>query len=409
MSLHSARKNRYGDLRDEFPGFPSYGAAPPPGLTYQMSGCGIAGCIDTSGGSISGDEIAKMLTIMSERENGLGSGYVCYGLFPENRDDYCLQFMFDNEDARSQVEEHLKDRGEIVKDEKIFTKSSSTMKPPYPMLWRYFFDPDPGSDRFRVKGMSNDDAIVEIVMGINGRIPGAICCSSGKDMAVFKGNGFSYEIADYYDISRYKGQMWLSHSRFPTNTPGWWAGAHPISLLDWSICHNGEITSYGVNKKFVEMAGYKCSLLTDTEVITYLWDLLVRKHRLPIQVAAFAMAPWYHADIDRLDDKSRKLADQLRVTYKEAFLNGPFSILVGRSRPETTMIAMADRKKLRPLIIGESASKKIAYAASEECAIRVVDDSADTWVTPPGSPMIAKVGQGIIRRGNEHPFKGVTC
>jgi len=238
-------------------------------------------------------------------------------------------------------------------------------------------------------------------------IPGAMCVSSGKDMAVFKGNGYSYEIAEHYDLERYQASMWLSHSRFPTNSPGWWAGAHPISLLDWSVCHNGEITSYGVNRKLVEMNGYRLSLLTDTEVVAYLWDLLVRRHNLPPQVAAFALAPQYYSQIERMDERSRKLAEQIRMTYKEAFLNGPFSILVGRSRPDITLIAMADRKKLRPLLFGRSMDGSRYYAVSEESAVRVVEEQATTWVGNPGSPMIAQVGKGLMRKGTEAPFEGV--
>ena len=224
---------------------------------------------------------------------------------------------------------------------------------------------------------------------------------------VFKGNGFSYEIAEFYDLSRYSGSMWISHSRFPTNSPAWWGGAHPLSILDWGVCHNGEITSYGVNRKLVEMNGYRCSVLTDTEVVAYLWDLLVRKQQLPIPVAAFALAPWYHNDIRRLDPESARLATWLRVTYKEAFLNGPFSIIVGRREPEITMIALADRKKLRPLLVGKSSDNKMLYTASEECAVRSVDASAETWAPNAGSPMIAEVGKGILRMGTEHPFAGV--
>ena len=409
--MQNKRNQGHVDKRDEFPPLPSYGAQKPPGLDHIMGGCGIAGTIDVSGARMSGEAIGRMLTTMSERENGLGAGYAAYGLFDNDlKDAYCLQFFFDNEKAMSTVEEYLKNRGDIIKDEIVPTKKVPSMRPPYPIVWRYFFNPNPRSERFRIKDQEPDECIIDIVMSINGIIPGAICVSSGKDMAVFKGNGFSYEIAKYYDIDRYSAPMWLSHSRFPTNTPGWWAGAHPISLLDWSVCHNGEITSYGVNRKFVEMNGYKCSLLTDTEVVTYLWDLLVRRHQLPLQVAAFALAPGYHNDIQRMEPKSRALGEQLRITYKEAFLNGPFSILVGRSRPEITMIAMADRKKLRPLLFGQSGDGKRLYAASEECAIRIVEsDAAETWVGNPGSPMIAKVGVGLVRRGTEEPFKGVFC
>lgn len=401
-----ASKHCTGELCEEisdFPRLPSYGAARPPGLSSIMGGCGIAGCMDLNGGKIRGDKIARMLSIMSERENGLGSGYVAYGLFPDHKDEYCLQFFFDNEESMFAVEECLKKRGEITRDECVYTINHTDIPLPHPMVWRYFFVPKSSSNS---KYKDPDQCIVDLVMNINFSIHGAFCISSGKDMAVFKGNGFSYQIADYYDLSRYEAQMWCSHSRFPTNTPGWWAGAHPISLLDWSVCHNGEITSYGVNRKFVEMNGYKCTLLTDSEVITYTWDILVRKHGLPLQAAAFAMAPMYYSDMELMDDHNRQLAQQLRITYKEAFLNGPFSILVGRSRPEITMLAMADRKKLRPLIIGHNEDDGMIYAASEECAIRIADDDAYTWVTNPGNPMIARVGEGIIRYGTEKPFEG---
>lgn len=383
-------------------------ATRPPNLRYQMGGCGIAGCISIQGDRISGEGIMRMLTTMSERENGLGAGYACYGLFPDRRDEFCIQVLFDNEESKCLVEEFLKEHADVRKDERVFTKKVQSLAPPYPLVWRYFIKPADKREWRGNSSLSEEDYVVKLVMHINKSIDGAFCVSSGKDMAVFKGNGYSYEISEFYDIRRYSGQLWISHSRFPTNSPGWWGGAHPIGILDWAVCHNGEITSYGVNKKLVEMAGYECTLLTDTEVIAYMWDLLVRKHELPIPAAAFAMAPWHHSEISRMDPESRLLANALRLTYKEAFLNGPFSIIVGRREPEITMIALADRKKLRPLIVGDSPDHKMVFAASEECAIRSIDAQAETWTPNAGSPMIAQVGKGVIRAGIEPPFLGAV-
>lgn len=402
-----ANEHRNSSRRSDLPIPQRYGANRPPGLKYQPGGCGIAGCMNLEGGRVSGEKIARMLETMGERENGLGAGYACYGLFPEHRDEYCLQFLFDSEEVKCRVETILNSIGSISKDEKVYTKKVDPIRPPLPLVWRYFYRPNPDAEWRGRTDLSDDDLMVQLAMHFNSDIEGAICVSSGKDMAVFKGNGFSYEIAEFYDLSRYSGSMWISHSRFPTNSPAWWGGAHPLSILDWGVCHNGEITSYGVNRKLVEMNGYRCSVLTDTEVVAYLWDLLVRKQRLPIPVAAFAMAPWYHEDIRRLDPESARLATWLRVTYKEAFLNGPFSIIVGRREPEITMIALADRKKLRPLLVGKSSDNKMLYTASEECAVRCVDANAETWAPNAGSPMIAEVGKGILRMGTEHPFTGV--
>ena len=48
-------------------------------------------------------------------------------------------------------------------------------------------------------------------------------------------------------------------ARYPTNTPGWWGGAHPFAMLEYSIVHNGEISSYDANRRYIEMFGYQCT------------------------------------------------------------------------------------------------------------------------------------------------------
>jgi glutamate synthase domain-containing protein 1 len=105
-----------------------------------------------------------------------------------------------------------------------------------------------------------DNYIVSLVMDINEKVEGAYVISSGKNMGVFKGVGFPDEIAEFFRIDEYKAFIWTAHNRFPTNTPGWWGGAHPFTILDWSIVHNGEISSYGTNKRYLELFGYKCTL-----------------------------------------------------------------------------------------------------------------------------------------------------
>lgn len=54
--------------------------------------------------------------------------------------------------------------------------------------------------------------------------------------------------------------------------------------------YTGEISSYGINKRYLEMFGYKLELRTDTEAIAYLLDLLVRRHRIPMDLAIEALA-----------------------------------------------------------------------------------------------------------------------
>ena len=59
-----------------------------------------------------------------------------------------------------------------------------------------------------------------------------------------------------------------------------------LCYADFSIVHNGEISSYDANRRFIEMFGYKCTLQTDTEVITYIFDYLVRKQGLSLKDAS---------------------------------------------------------------------------------------------------------------------------
>ena len=377
------------------------------GFRRDISACGIAGHINIDGTRETGRRAADMLETMVDRENGLGAGYACYGLFPDLADKYCIQLLLDDLETKARVEEYFKSVADIVKDEEVYTKPVKTMKGPYPLIWRFFIDVPDKLIKKNPNVNNTDDHIVNMVMNVNAKLDGAFCVSSGKNMAVFKGNGWSYEIAEFYDIAeRYKGYMWLAHSRFPTNTPGWWGGAHPFNILDTSVCHNGEITSYGTNKRYVDMWGYKCTLLTDSEVVTYILDLLIRRHKLPRTVAALAMAPRYYDELATWPENHRKLAMTIRMIYRSAMVNGPFSILVGMNNPEPALMALTDRKKLRPMTVALSEDGNTAFAASEECAFRRVKVQSDTWASVAGNPVIAQLHKGLITKGLEKPFDG---
>jgi len=379
---------------------------PPNGFRKDIEACGIAGLINIDGKRENGTRVVNMITTMLDRENGLGAGYACYGLFPDLADHYCIQLLLDDSCAKETVEEYFKSVANIIKDEEVFTQPVKSMSGPYPLIWRFFLEVPEKALLANPAVDNEDDYMVDIVMHVNSCIDGAFCMSSGKNMAVFKGNGWSNEIAEFYDLSeRYSGVMWLSHSRFPTNTPGWWGGAHPFNILDWSLCHNGEITSYGTNKRYVEMWGYKCTLLTDSEVVTYLWDLLCRRHALPKIVASIAMAPGYYDEINNLPEDQMKVAKALRMTYGRAMINGPFSILVGTNRPKPTMIALTDRKKLRPMIAALSDDEGTVFTSSEESAIQRVCDVDNIWAPVTGNPVIAQVDKGIIWKGTENHYE----
>jgi glutamate synthase domain-containing protein 1 len=225
-------------------------------------------------------------------------------------------------------------------------------------------------------------------MRINTETGKAFVFSSGKDMGVFKGVGFPEDIAEYFCLEDYAGYLWTCHGRFPTNTPGWWGGAHPFNILDWTVVHNGELSSYGINRRYLEMYGYKCTMQTDTEVLAYAFDLLMRRQRLPIEMVADILAPPFWSEIDEASPKQYQLLSVLRQTYGSLLMNGPFSVVVAH---EGEMIGLTDRIKLRPLSAGVRGD--FLYLSSEEASIRLVSPTLDRYWNPRGGePVIGRVG-----------------
>lgn len=349
--------------------------------------CGIIGVIDRTKARMDGSSIKRALSLMNERGSGEGAGYVAYGIYPDYPDCYAIHVFFDNLiEPKSKVDEVLQKWGGIVHQEEIPTYEQPGLKKEH-VPWRYFYKPYTDF----IVGSNNpaEDIVKHLVMAVNSTIPGALIFSSGINLGVFKAAGWPEDVADFYRIEDYKGYIWLAHNRYPTNTPGWWGGAHPFNLLDWAVVHNGEITSYGTNKRYVESNGYKCTMSTDTEVVAYLFDLLGRRHGLPSEMVVEALAPHFWDEIDRMPEKEQKLQRTLRLTYGPALMNGPFAIVVATSKG---IVGFTDRIKLRPLVVGENGSR--LYISSEEAAIRVMDPEVNTIYMPrAGEPVVGRVVQ----------------
>lgn len=367
-----------------------------------VSGCSISGVMNEDGKVMSGGSIIHSIAVMHDRSNGLGGGFAAYGIYPDYKEYYAFHLMFD--DLRSKEEtEYLLNRSFVIKlSEEMPTKPADTIHNP-PLLHRYFIRAD--KDRLSESELTEDDFVVRAVMKINTSIEGAYVMSSGKDMGAFKAVGYPEDVGRFYRLEEYKGHTWISHGRFPTNTPGWWAGAHPFTILDWAIVHNGEISSYGANRRYLEMYGYKCTMMTDTEVAAYLFDLLLRRHKLPVEIACKALASPFWSEIDRLPEEERELISAVRQVYGSALLNGPFSILLGFNGG---MVGLNDRIKLRPMVAARKGS--LLYMSSEECGIREICPRPEVvWAPKAGEPVIGRLkrsGQKIRLRSRVFKSNG---
>jgi glutamate synthase domain-containing protein 1 len=349
----------------------------------DFDGCSLFGMMNLEGKRFSSRDPVKAIANMHERGNGLGGGFAVYGIYPEHQDDYAFHIMYLSKDAKEKTDRLLRENFDVIHEEEIPTREANVRDPP--LVWRYFVQPIKQGP----ESQTAEDYVTEKVMRINTETGKAFVFSSGKNMGVFKGVGFPEDIADFFRLEEYEGYLWSCHGRFPTNTPGWWGGAHPSNILDWTVVHNGELSSYGINRRFLEMYGYKCTMQTDTEVLAYAFDLLMRKQHLPIQIVSRILAAPLWSEIDAMEPKQQRVFRTLRQTYGSLLMNGPFSVIVAH---HGEMIGLTDRIKLRPLVAGTRGD--FLYLSSEEAAMRLVSPTLDRfWYPRGGEPVVGRLGK----------------
>lgn len=350
------------------------------GQYHIPSGCAISGIFSKSGTPVGGERIIRSIAPMHDRSNGLGGGFAGYGIYPQYADQYAFHLFYDTPAARDACERYLEEHFDVVSYEKMPTRRIEVITDE-PMIWRYFLSPK--LTALSESHLEETEFVVQRVLHINAGIEGAFVFSSGKNMGVFKAVGFPEDVGAFYRLEEYSGYCWTAHGRYPTNTPGWWGGAHPFALLDLSVVHNGEISSYDANRRFIQMFGYACTLKTDTEAITYIVDYLVRRRGLTWEETAAVIAAPFWSTIEAMEEPRRSRAAYLRKAFSSLLINGPFSILVGF---EGGLMALNDRLKLRSMVVGERGD--MVYIASEECAIRAVEPELDRIWSPGGGQCV---------------------
>lgn len=351
------------------------------------SGCAVSGIFSKSGEEICGDRIIKSISVMHDRSNGLGGGFAAYGIYPEYKNYYAFHVFYNDTNAKLECEKFLDRHFDVINLSKIPTRKVSSITDE-PLIWRYFVTPLP--HKLTDSQLDEREFTAKCVIKVNTQIDGAYIFSSGKNMGVFKAVGFPEDVGEFYRLDEYAGYCWTAHGRYPTNTPGWWGGAHPFAMLDYSVVHNGEISSYDANRRYIEMFGYKCTLLTDTEVITYAIDYLNRKQGLSMEEASSVIAAPFWSTIERKTEEEKEKLTYLRTVFSSLLITGPFSILVGY---EGGLMALNDRLKLRSMVCAEKGD--LFYAASEECAIKAIEPQPDRIYSPKGGePVIVSLNGG---------------
>ena len=237
--------------------------------------------------------------------------------------------------------------------------------------------------------LDEKEFVARTVMDINTKFKGAYVFSSGKNMGVFKAVGYPEDVGRFYRLDEYAGYSWTAHGRYPTNTPGWWGGAHPFALLDYSVVHNGEISSYDANRRFIEMFGYKCTLQTDTEVITYIADYLLRRQGMSLEEAATS-SPRRSGARSAAKPRLRPNGSPICARCFPVFYYGA---VLHRTRLQRRADG-AQRPAEAPLD-GHGGERRSVFIASEEAAIRTMEpDASNVWAPMGGEPVIVRVKEG---------------
>lgn len=362
--------------------------APLEGEVRIPSGCAVSAMIDRTGRKMTGEKIIRSIATMHDRSNGLGGGFAGYGIYPDYKEYYAFHLFYNNFQAKKETEDFLVQHFEVAYSSEMKTRKLKSITNE-PVIYRYFLYPL--SKRLANSLLDEERYVVRCVNKINADIKGAFVFSSGKDMGIFKGVGYPEDIGRFYLLDEeYEGYCWTAHGRYPTNTPGWWGGAHPFGLLDYSIVHNGEISSYDANRRYIEMFGYKCSLQTDTEVITYIIDYLLRVKKLTLNEVAKVISASFWSTIEEKSEEEQREETFLRKAFPSLLITGPFSIIFGFTGG---IMALNDRLKLRSMVCAEKGD--MAYVSSEECGIRAIEPDVDNIFAPAGGvPVIYTLKDG---------------
>ena len=188
--------------------------------------------------------------------------------------------------------------------------------------------------------------------------------------------------------------MWIAHTRQPTNSPGsspiW---SHPFASFDCAIVHNGDISSFGANLELLNSLGYKSHVGTDSEVVARSPESLDSgRGTLGHRGCNGSYKPV------RGSSRGNSLLETLSRNSEGQDLTGHLQFWRdSEDDKDAYLIALTDRSKFRPLLFGEDEERY--FVASEENQIRRISPNARVWTPEPGSFFIASVKRGLIASG----------
>jgi glutamate synthase domain-containing protein 1 len=355
-------------------------------------GCGVFGMLRKAGSPLIPNSAAiDGISCIKYRGSNLGAGYAAFTTpAGEHGGPYRVRAFTTSEDVGARIASALEERVGSVEGPGSRSLGGRAGEL---LVWEAQVRPrtrDPGA---AVEGAV--DSINESLLrdGFEGRI-----FSYGRYLSVYKEVGYPGEVARLWGLDREGGaDLWLAHTRQPTNSPGslpiW---SHPFASMDTAIVHNGDISSYGSNMELLNSWGMRSHVGTDSEVIARLLDRLLRVDGLSVREAATVLT-------NPFERNSSPEVREMLYRFRGARLDGPFAVVAGYADGDDTyLIALTDRSKFRPLLIGEDEGR--FYVASEESQIRNQSRNARIWTPEPGAFFVASLRRGLIEPGTDRPL-----
>ena len=235
-------------------------------MNYIPSSCGLFGIMRKNGREkIPGTIPVKCLNSIRYRGSDKGSGYASFNVNHNN--NYSINVFYEEDEHK--LRSLLEQNGFGIN--KMEVRNGNNIK-------SYCYDVSIGD-------MSSIDNVNDVLWKEGtGRI-----YSSGTSLDIFKGIGYPDDVGKEYSIESKEADMWLAHTRQPTNSPGslpYWS--HPFSSFNIAIVHNGDISSFGANREFLKSKGVNSFVGTDSEVIAYIFRELLKQYDLITTVKIMA-------------------------------------------------------------------------------------------------------------------------
>ena len=287
--------------------------------------CGIAGVASLDGTVVPVERIVDALEAMRERGTEHGAGYAAYS--PEPSGLVRARFFARGRDDLAEAKRLLAPY--MANGVRLYTELGHGVRVYEALLGDY---PPPG---------------------LVGRV---WFLQASRFLEVWKSIGWPREVAEAYRLWGRGSTAWIGHTRYPTNSPGFqpWL-AHPFTSGETVIVHNGDLSSYGANKRFISYSlGLRGFTGNDSEVIAYLVEMLYRDGYGPgdvVDALVYGRGPRW------------------------ARLDGPYAVIYIHGDPRGPVFsAFVDRHHFRPLYVART--ENAVYVASEAAAVKTMAPGA---------------------------------